>query len=143
MKALKLFTLFYCCFISRTSFAQTPKAIEADLYKSYQKIDYWASYRGKHSDSTNIEMRAEDSVEKASDAFGEKLKYYTAKYPFTIGQKFNSIGQKPSLPKDKVEILSSTDGLFRIYSWDVHSEGTMKGFENCIQYKPVQKHTLY
>jgi hypothetical protein len=81
-------------------------------------------------------MRGNDSLENVIVAFGEKLQYYTSKYPFTITQDFSSIAQKKdSTPKDKVEILTSVDNLFRIYSWDTRSDGTMYGFDHLFQYK--------
>lgn len=79
---------------------------------------------------------ANDSLENADSIFREKLKYYTGKFSFTITQKFTSIAvKKDSLLNDRVKILTSADGLFRIYSWDARSDGTMYGFENVFQYK--------
>ena len=137
MKAACLFAFLYC-FSPIVSIAQSPDSIEADLNQSYKKIDQWAVYRNQHRVDATLGnyMRANDSLGKATTIFGEKLQYYTAKYPSTIVQKFSSIAQKKDvLPKDKVEILTSTDGLFRIYSWDTRSDGTMYGFDHVFQYK--------
>ena len=112
MNTPKLFTLLSCCFISTNIFAQTPKAIEDDLYKSFAKIDY----------------KSEDNT-KANDVFGKKLKLYAEKYPFTIDQKFES------LKKEHLDISTSSDGLFRIYSWDTWNGGTTHYFESVFQYK--------
>jgi hypothetical protein len=71
-------------------------------------------------------MRANDSLNKAYDTFSEKLNSYTSNYPFTIEQKFPSIAQKRNeIARNKVNILTSTDRLFRIYSWDTRSDGSM------------------
>jgi hypothetical protein len=135
---LRIYLLIIGCFISVNLFAQTPKAIEVDLAKSFKRIDYWATLRGNQRSSNDITLyeRLNDSLEKANTEFGEKLQYYTAKYPSTINQKFTSIAQKiSSLPKDQLQIVTSADGLFRIYSWDVRSDGSEYGFDNVIQYK--------
>lgn len=125
MKECKLFVylLFFVPFIT---FAQTPKGIEKDLVKSFKRIDYWY---GKQGDTTTDILTAADSLAKANDVFGKKLRYYTAKYPFTLHQTFGL------LKKEYLGVLSSSDGLFRIYSWDRLTGGTMHFYENVIQYK--------
>ncbi|MFD2872374.1 hypothetical protein ACFS5N_07850 [Mucilaginibacter ximonensis] len=111
MKVIKL-AAFICLSFSITAFAQTPKAIEADLLRLLKKID---------SNSPEID--------KANDDFAKKLKYYTEKYPATLDQSFES------LKKAHLDISTSTDGLFRIYSWDTWTGGTMHYFESLFQYK--------
>ncbi|MDB5153517.1 MAG: hypothetical protein JWR54_2268 [Mucilaginibacter sp.] len=125
MKYFRLL-LFTCrCFIAPDNlFAQSPKSIETDLLKSFKKIDYWDQQRSK--DTT---MAWSDSLEKANNVFAKKLKVYIQKYPATVTYPFNS------LVKEHLEISSSTDGLFRIYSWDTETGGTMHFFENVMQYK--------
>jgi hypothetical protein len=123
MKAYKFILLLLLIVTSLNTLAQTPKSIEADLYKSYKKIDYWF---GKKGDAT---IKADDSLSKANEVFGRKLAYYTSKYSFTIHQKFLL------LEKNHVDISSSPDGLLRIYSWDTETGGTMHFFENVLQYK--------
>ena len=140
MRALAFFVFVGCILASVGAFAQTPKQIEADLFQSYQMFENWAEYRDNHKDNYEIYGKADDSVTKANTLFGKKLQYYTSKYPFTINLKFSSIAQSPdSLSKNKVQIATSDDGLFRIYSWDVRSDGTEYGFENVIQYKSGNK----
>ncbi|MBC7401364.1 MAG: hypothetical protein H7289_15605 [Mucilaginibacter sp.] len=114
--------LFLICFlfISIDAWAQSPKAIENDIVKSYKKLTYWAV----HSEY--------DSLEKANDILGFKLKNYTTKSPSTITYPF------PLLSKD-LDISSSTDGIFRIYSWDMLTGGTMHFFTNVFQYKSGNK----
>lgn len=109
--------LFICfCLLSIGVFGQTPKAIEDEMVKSYKKLTYWAVH-SKY-----------DSLEKANDVLGFKLKNYTAKSPSTITYPF------PLLSKD-LDISTSTDGMFRIYSWDMLTGGTMHFFANVFQYK--------
>jgi len=114
-----------CCFAATDLFAQSPKAIEADLLKAYKKIDYWVEQRNK--------LDISDSLKKANDVFSKKLIDYTEKYPYTIAQAFNS------LKKENLDIVGSADGLLRIYSWDTWLGGTMVVFENVFQYKVGDK----
>ena len=85
MNAPKLFTFLTCCFISFDLFAQTPKAIEADLYDSFKKIDYW----NKHT-SIDTSTNWSDSLEKANDLFGKKLKYIQANVRIQLIRNFQA-----------------------------------------------------
>jgi hypothetical protein len=116
MKAISLFTLLSCLLISINLFGQTSSAIEADLRKLFKQIDY-----------------SSQDNSQANDIFGKKLKYYTEKYPSTIGQDFKL------LKKEHLDISTSDDGLFRIYSWDTWTGGTMHYFESVFQYKTSGK----
>ncbi|MDB5023868.1 MAG: hypothetical protein JWP78_1623 [Mucilaginibacter sp.] len=124
MKLLKLLVLICCCILSSDANAQSPKEIEADLLKSFRKISYWSEQQSKDTSLTWI-----NNLEEANEVFGNKLKYYTGKYPSTISYPFSS------LKKEHLDIVSSDDGLFRIYSWDTWEGGTMHDFENVLQYK--------
>ncbi len=124
MKLINLFIFAFLCIIMVDASAQTPRRIvEEDLDRSFKKIDYWERQRDK--DTT---MAWSDSLENANDVFGKKLKYYTEKYPSTIFDPFDS------LVKNHMDISTSKDDLFRIYSWDTQTGGTMHFFENVMQY---------
>src|SRR5436190_790157 len=113
MKTIKLIVVFCCCLTSVRLFAQdSPQAIEADLLRILQKVNYYGSHKKQ--------WKAIDSLQKQNKIFGFKLKYYTSKYPATISQPFTS------LIKAKLVIATSSDGLFRTYSWNTQL-GT-KGF---------------
>jgi hypothetical protein len=116
MKILKLFVLVCCCFSGVNLFAQTPNAIENDLLKSFKKID----------------AASQDNA-VANDEFGKKLYDYTSKYPATIAYPFNL------LKKEQLDINTSDDGLFRIYSWDTEGGGTMHFFESVFQFRSGTK----
>ena len=109
----------------------TPKAIEADLLRKFKKINYWEE---KRSDTT---IEAYDSLESTDGVFKKKLCYYASKYPSTIRQKFNS------LTKEGLTILTSDDGLFRVYSWDTFTGGSWHNFANVFQYKVFTKTGSY
>lgn len=126
MKTLSLIALF--CFIATIKLvAQTPQAVEADLLKSFKKIAYWDDQQDKGVDG------ASESLGNANDEFGNKLKKYAETYPASINMPFNS------LKKAQLDIFTSTDGLFRIYSWDTWTGGTMHVFANVLQSKAGDK----
>src|SRR4051812_38402826 len=112
MKSTKLLLFIACCFAPILTLAQSPKAIETDLLKSFKKIGYWDDNRGNNENG-------DDSLDKANEVFATKLKNYTAKYPLTITEPFTS------LKKEHLDIFTSADSLFRIYSWDTGGGGTM------------------
>lgn len=125
MKSVKIFLFLVCCFVSATALAQSPKGVEADLLKSFKKIGYW--------DEKRRDVGGDDSLESANNEFGEKLKNYTENYALTIKEPFTS------LKKERLDIFTSTDNLFRVYSWDTGGGGTMREFANVIQYKTGDK----
>ena len=90
MKILNLSILLFLAFVTFNLCAQTPKQIEDDLLKSFKRIDYWDEYRGSNKDKADDLMKANDSLNKACNIFGEKLKSYTSNYPFTIEISLNS-----------------------------------------------------
>lgn len=113
MKSLKL--IIYFLVFSPRIFAQTPKAIEADFDKAFEKISYWREH--------SAEDTSGEGLFNASLQIEAKLKFYTQKYPAALDQAFKNIG------------LVSDDGLFRILSWDTMTGGTQHAYENIIQYK--------
>ena len=91
MKYPCIFALIYCCLISHGLFAQTPGQIEAELMKSFNRINYWE----KQQYHTTNNLNGFDSIQKANRIFQAKLKRYTSKYPFTLDQEFKSIAKLP------------------------------------------------
>ena len=129
MKTFKVL-VYLLLFIPFVTFAQTPKGVETDLVKAFKRIDYWY---GKQGDTSSDILAVSDSLAKANDVFGRKLQYYTSKYAFTINQKFSGFANTG------LTINESSDGQFRIYSWDTYMGGTMHDFANVIQYKDGNK----
>jgi len=58
---------------------------------------------------------------------------YTASIPETLTFEFKD------LLKSGLEISTSKNGLFRIYSWDTKTGGTMRSFRNIFQFKSNKK----
>ena len=104
----------FCCFYITALFAQSPKAIEDDLLKSIKKIEPFVP--------SGISAPAHDfdSLEQENNKLSEKLLYYTAKYPFTISQKFKSFSDSV------LGEVTSADGLLRIYFWNTGLGGTCR-----------------
>lgn len=101
----------------------TVEQIEIDLHNTYSKL---LSYR--FGDSILW-----DSIETENSIFRNKIGHYTSSYPTTLTYKFDS------LRKDNIDIVSSEDNLFRVYSWSTCMGGTMQDFENVFQFKSDDK----
>src|ERR1700743_2362740 len=100
MKRFNLCLILFCLFSPEFLFAQTPRAIEADLLALFKKIDTQA-----------------ETDTAADNAFGRKLAFYAEKYPSTIAQNFTL------LKKAGVDISTSTDGGGRTYAWETFTDG--------------------
>lgn len=72
----------------------------------------------------------QDSLEYYSGLFKIKLTDFLNKNPSTLDYPFQMLSDSGAC-----NILTSADGLFRIYSWDTWLGGTMHVFENLYQYK--------
>ena len=118
--------LAFSVLLALAFFAQAPQQIEANLIKSFKRIDFWFE---KTRDTTFDIVGANDSLGKANVDFANKLKHYIEKFPSTITYPF------ASLKKSGLDIITSSDGLLRIYAWDTWTGGTMHNFENVLQYK--------
>lgn len=121
---IKILALFSSLFIYHPSIAQNMETIEKDLTKAYNRIDYWH----EHSDKDE-----HDSIGMANNRFEKTLLKYTSSNPATINYNFKG------LITNGLNIQTSQDGLFRIYSWDDMSGGTMRYFRNIFQYKTGDK----
>jgi hypothetical protein len=113
-----------CTLFLLTTFGQDSNAIEQILLKQFKTITYWADYKG---DTGNLDKY--DSLEKANLNFRKLLLKYTFENPSTLTFAFKE------LDKEGLSIATSGDGLFRIYSWDTYTGGTMHVFDNVYQYK--------
>ncbi|MBS1524026.1 MAG: hypothetical protein JST19_00165 [Bacteroidetes bacterium] len=131
MKCLNFYLFVFYCLTTLSVFAQAPRRIvEDDLAKSFKRIDYWDQ---RHNKDTSWS----DSLQAANDVFGKKLQYYTNNYPETMSSLYN-------LEALGLKITESSDGLFRIYSWDEKGGGTMHEFENVMQYRDKDRtHSIW
>lgn len=110
---------------STFAFAQSLRNIENILNESFQKIDYWSS-------NERTDRHFFDSLYASNAKFEKLLLKYTSTFPETINYNFEL------LKKNGLQIATSEDGIFRIYSWDDGTGGTMRFFKNIYQYKVNQ-----
>jgi hypothetical protein len=115
-------------FLVLPSFGQNINLIEKNLSEAFSKIEYWYTVMHNDYDSTT-----EDSLGKANENFGKLLLKYTSKNPQTLVYGFKK------LVDSGLRVVSSEDGKFRIYTWDMQTGGTMHFFENVFQYRSGQK----
>ncbi|MGG9963722.1 hypothetical protein [Ferruginibacter sp. SUN106] len=108
--------------------AQNEKTIEQNLLTTFKKIDYWL----EHYESSD-KVHSSDSIAAVNEIFLAKLLKYTAANPSTITYPFKA------LQKEGVNIATSDDGLFRIYSWNTFMGGTAHDFDVVYQYKSNNK----
>lgn len=108
-------------------FGQDIKQIDKQLRAAMHKINYWAFYEGD-----NDKISPSDSLDKANDRF-EQLFLRATTNPSTLNYDFKA------LQDSGLRIATSEDGLFRIYSWDTWTGGTMHFFRNVFQYKAGNK----
>lgn len=120
------FTILILMLFSKIVFAQSLKTVENILNESFQKIDYWSS-------NNRTDKHSFDSLYASNAKFEKLLLKYTSTLPETINYNFEL------LKKNGLQIATSEDGIFRIYSWDDGTGGTMRFFKNIYQYKVNQK----
>lgn len=118
-----LFTIF-CALAIGSVFGQDLKSIEQVLLRQFKQITYWRDYKSS-SDTIN----GYDSLLKANGDFQALLLKYTGQHPPTIDLNFKK------LDNVGLSIATSADSLFRIYSWDTYTGGTMHIFYSVYQYK--------
>ena len=121
MKYILTITLF---FTLSTTFGQDLKLIDKKLITAFSKINYWAFL-----ETDNEKINLYDSLQDANNLFETLLVNYTSSNAQTISYSFKS------LTDSGLTIATSDDGLFRIYSWDTWTGGTMHSFRNVFQYK--------
>jgi len=72
----------------------------------------------------------QDSLNYYSDLFSTRLTNFIENNPSTLKYKFKSLTDS-----NACRIVTSADGLFRIFSWDTWLGGTMHDFKNIFQFK--------
>jgi hypothetical protein len=115
-KTNKLLILFPLIFLTIYMFAQetTLEQIDIELSKLYENVSL------NKIDNENFEMHK---------LFREKFQKYLSNHPQSLTYNFDS------LKNHNVYIVNSEDQLFRIYSWDNWTGGSMVFFDNIFQYK--------
>lgn len=99
-------------------FAQTPQTIEQELVKNIKEVQKYSDYGSNYDD---------EKLSKANEVFEQNLLKYT-KNVSTLNYKFAALGKL-------MQIATSEDGKFRIYSWDTETGGTMHDYSRVYQYQ--------
>jgi hypothetical protein len=101
-----------------SALAQTTAQIEKELVAATGELDKYSTYAGNYD---------EEKLTKANAALETKLIKY-GKLPATLTYKFSKLAEM-------MNIASSDDGKFRIYTWDMQDGGTMHDYARVYQYK--------
>lgn len=109
-------TFFFLIF-SLSGFAQSNAQIERELVAAINDLQKYSTYGGNYD---------EEKLLTAQAVFKEKLLKYT-KIPATLGYKFVELSKL-------MQVATSDDEKFRIYSWDLEDGGTMHNFARVYQY---------
>ena len=104
--------------LSVPAFSQNTNDTETMLAAHLKRIEYFKY------DSPDA-----DSVEYENSLFKKLLLKYLIEHPFTITDPMDVV------VKAGLTIASSDDNLFRIYSWDTQTGGTMRFYENIYQFR--------
>jgi hypothetical protein len=103
---------------SLPAFAQSNEQIERELVGHLRNIEKWSSY-GSESDG--------DKLSDENEMFREKLLKYT-KSAATLRYKFGALDEY-------MQLATSADEKFRIYSWDTQDGGTMHNYSKVFQFQ--------
>ncbi|HVV04810.1 MAG TPA: hypothetical protein VHC96_11345 [Puia sp.] len=120
-----LFPAFILLTIS--GFSQGLGSLENNLLQKFNQIEHWSR--------DSVTPGKYDSLQYANKVFQKTLFHYASTNPNTIHATFTQ------LKNAGLTIATSSDGLFRIYSWDTQTGGTMRFFSNVYQYK--DEHGVY
>ncbi len=109
-------------FVSNFAFAQNTSEMHAMLTGHLKKMTYY-KYESPNPDSIEIE----------NAHFKKLLLRYLTEYSSSFLSKMDKV------VKAGLIIAASDDSLFRIYSWDTQTGGTMRFYENVYQYRSGDK----
>src|ERR1700722_10105720 len=135
MRTIRICILFML--LNYSCFGQKGMASKEKELRSYlNKVSDW--YDKIYDDSLKS-ISPFDSIAKYDSVFTYKLLWYVKNYPSTLNWSFSSLSNGWA----SINVLTSTDGLFRIYSWDNQQGGTARSYTNIIQYKDNNKVNAY
>lgn len=119
---MKKFLTLSCLFILSITNGQNIKLIDKNLTTEFNKINYWYN-------RTNENIDAYDSLEAANTMFEKLLLKFTNLNSKTISYNFKNLIDSGLI------ITTSEDGLFRIYTWNTRTGGTMRFYKTIFQYR--------
>lgn len=101
-----------------TLFSQTPAKVESDMLAALDNIEKFGSYLGNYDEEKSA--KANDDLRSLLVRHGKRKDIL--KYAFTRLRK-------------EMDVETSRDGRFRIYSWDMSTGGTMHDFDCVFQFQ--------
>jgi hypothetical protein len=113
-----LLSIAFALTLVAVSMAQAPVAIEKELIGYADNVTKYGSYGGEYDG---------DKLDKNNTA----LKNALVKY----GKRSDVLVYKFPKLDNKMYVVTSRDGRFRVYSWDTSDGGTMHNFDNVFQYR--------
>lgn len=111
-------TIVITLFLAGTGLGQRPAAVERELIGYLDNISKHGNYTGD---------RDAEKLDKNNTALKTALIKY-GKRADILAYKFAKLGSR-------MYMVTSRDGRFRVYSWDIESGGTMHDFDNVYQYR--------
>jgi hypothetical protein len=117
----KVLTIYLFLFFTLSVSAQTPEKIEQEVLSHLKNIDKWSEYSSGYDKKRSNQLWGEN----------ELLKKKLIKY----GKKKSVLEYQFPKLKGEMQVVTSPDGKFRIYSWDTNTGGTMHRFLEVFQYK--------
>ena len=116
MKLLQILCITLFCQVVMAQKLSYPE-MEKDLVKSSRKV-------------FSLYQTDTDSLEYFSLGFDKKINKYIKENPETLHYSFKTL-----VDSNACFVHTSSDKLFRIYSWDTWMGGTMHQFKNIYQYQ--------
>lgn len=115
---MKKLLLVFIIFFNTWVFGQDLNQIEKKLFDLNVKRVFW---------SYDQSLSAHDSLDNYNAEIKDFILDFSSKHKQTLNHPFKSVNQG-------FDIVSSADGLFRIYSWNEFAGGTMQFYQNVFQY---------
>lgn len=115
---MRKFILIFFILFKGTIFSQDLNLLEKKLNTLIEKRIFW---------SDNHTETSYDSLAKYNKEFETFILNFTSTNPKTLTHSFNKI-------KMDLDVISSPDGLFRIYTWNTFGGGTMQFYKNVFQF---------
>jgi len=119
---MKYTVILFLFIISQSVVGQNTSEIHAILSGQLKKIAYY-----------KYDSPDPDSVDISNSHFKRVLIKYLKEHTSSLYSRMDKVVNAG------LKIASSDDSLFRIYSWDTETGGTMRFYENIYQYKAGNK----
>jgi hypothetical protein len=123
---MKFKLLFLLSILTFSIYGQDIQTCNKKLKKVFEKIKFYADQQQENE-------HAYDSINKYNVSFEKLLLKYSGSIPESLTFNFKD------LTKNGLEVSTSENNLFRIYSWDTETGGTMRSFRNVFQFKNDEK----